>query len=185
MLIEDGSGNSYKAAVNSKNKLQTHAVSTSELHEISHAEGDVHVFNTAGFLTVTTTATEHGMFYLENTSSKDMFIHSIRTCGDQIQKIKLYKEVTAGTLLTDATVGGSGNINQTSSKIASANIYIGGNGKTITGTEMSQHINAIGHLNESFDGAMILGKGDNIAISCEMASAGSFCVRVIAYYGSF
>jgi len=182
MRLEDGAGSGVSAKVNSSRQLETAAVATSKIHEISNGIGEAYIFTTAGFLAITSTGTEHGCFYMKNNSSKNLFIHSIRSCGSQVQKVKIYKDITAGTLLTDETAGGNGNLSQVSSSIADVSVYKGGNGKTVTGTLGGQHINGIGHSDEKFDGAMILGQDDSIAISCEMAIAGDFCIRVLAYF---
>lgn len=186
MEIKDGTGKGFKAKVNATNKLETQAVSTSELHEISHAHGKAFMMHTAGFVDITTLNTETGVFHLINDANNDLFIHSIRTCGDQVQKIKLYKAVTTGTLLSNAVAGGQGNLNQTSNNSPNVTVYKGVNGDTITdGMLAGQHINGIGHSAEQFDGAMILGSGDSITVTCELAVSGSMCVRVIAYRDSF
>ena len=182
MRIQDGTGGSKLARVNDDHRLGVDSVSASKIHDISQEKGSVYIFTTAGFISISTTGTEHGMFYLRNDSSSDLFIHSIRTCGNQIQKIKIYKDVTGGTLVTGAVAGGSENLNHTSSMSASATIYKGANGNTVVGTLAGQHINGVGHSDEQFDGAMILGKDDTIAITCEMAVAGDFCIKVIGYY---
>ena len=63
------------------------------------------------FCNITTTATEHAILHLKNTdANRDLHITSIRTCGTQVQKWKLYQGSTGGTLITDETLGSTSNM---------------------------------------------------------------------------
>lgn len=184
MVNITGGRNNTKLEINEEGKALVKSTSNSIAHDISKDEGEVYSYSTGGFISITTTGTETGVFYLKNDNSlKNLHIHSIRTCGDQIQKIKIYKNSTTGTLISDQVVGGTGNLNFTSKNEPSSTCYKGANGKTVTdGTLSGQHINNTGHSNELMDGALILGKNDSITITFELAVAGDVCVRVIGYY---
>lgn len=184
MKIEDGKGTGKLAQVTDKNRLRTQSASTSELHENSIDEAEVYMFNTSGYITISTTGADTGVFHIINTSTtKSLFISSIRTCGNQIQKVKLYKNATTGTLISNAVAGGSCNLNFTSSNTASATIYKGADTYTVTnGTLVGQHINGVGHSNiETYD-AMVLGRNDSLSITFNLASAGDVCVAVVGYF---
>ena len=100
-----------------------------------------------------------------------------------INKWKVYKNSTGGTLISDQNSGNSINLNIQSENSADVVIYKGADAKTVTGGTMISHlINDIGHSDEDFDGALILGTGDSIELSVEVASAGEVCCRVIGYY---
>lgn len=182
MQLNDGTGSGKKAKVNDYNQLETSTVFTSELAEVSVRDGQAFAFHTDGFIDITTINTETGIIHFVNNSNSDLYMHSLRTCGTQVQKIKVYKNATTGTLISAATVAGKGNLNFTSTNTPSVTVYKGADLATLTdGTLIGQHINGIGHSNEPFDGALILGKGDSLSITFELAIAGSVCVRAVGF----
>ena len=182
--ICDGTGDGYSAKVNSDNQLFTFSTTETEVTTISRQNEDAYIFATGAITEITTTATETGFFYFKNTSeTKKLYIHSIRTCGEQIQKWRLYKNATAGTLITNAVAGNNNNMNISGSKTASADVYKGVDGDTVSGGTMMEHwINDVGHSEEFFDGSLILSKNDSLALSLETDTAGDFCARAIVYY---
>lgn len=184
MKLEDGTGSGRLAKVNSDNQLETIAVVASEMEFESERHGDAFVLASGDFIAISTLNTETGILHVKNTSStKNLYIHSIRSCGTQIQKWKLYKNSDAGTLITDEAAGSSSPLNLTSTKTIEANVYKGANGKTVSGGTMLEHwVNDVGHSQEEFEGALILGNGDSIELSVELATAGDICCRVIGYY---
>ena len=184
MKIEDGKGSGKLAEVDDKQRLKTLATTVSEIHANSDQEEKVFYFSTGAFINITTTGAETGIFYIKNTSTTDNLILSqIRTCGDVAQKVTFYQNPTGGTLITDETDAQSTNLNFTSNKAAEATVYRGANGKTITGgTWLGQHINHVGHSNVDTKEAMILGKDDSLGIAFELASAGDVCVAIEGYF---
>lgn len=183
-ILENGWGDGgFKQRVNKEGRAFSDSTVFSRIHDISDRIGEVFVLTTAGFVSITSTGTETGVFHLKNLDARPLRIHSIRTCGNQIQKVKLYSGVTTGTLISNADPGGEANLNQTSSKEINADVFVGANGYTVTnGMTVPSHINNVGHSDETFDGAMILGKNDSITITFEVAIAADVCVRTIAYY---
>lgn len=157
---------------------------STELHENSITDAQVYMFSSGEFTSITTTGTETGVFYLKNTSTtKNLFLHSIRTCGDVAQKVTFYKNPTGGTLVTDETAAQSTNLNFTSSNSADAVVYKGADGKTVTGgTWLGQHINHIGHSSVNTGDALVLGRNDSLAVAFEVASAGDVCVAIEGYF---
>jgi hypothetical protein len=184
MIIENGVGDRSKAKVDSDNRLYTFAKTASQIAVISEELGDAYDFSTGDFVSITTVDTETGVFYLKNTSTTaNVHIHSLRTCANQIHKVKLYKNPTGGTLITNETAGAKTNLNFNSRNVAEATVYMGTDGATVSGgTIMTQHINHVGHSTGLFDDAFIIGPQDSIAITFEMAIAGDCCVRVVAYF---
>lgn len=184
--LENGHGNCYRAKINSDGRLWTEAATLTDLAVTSREEGESYTFHTAGFINITTTDTETAVFYLKNTSTtKQLEIHDIRTCGDQVQKWVLYFNDTGGTIISNATAAGSGNMNRRSSKTADADVYKGADGVTRSGgTQGPQHINGVGDSTNHLEGALILGRNDSITLTCEVASAADVCVLITAHYSA-
>lgn len=182
MIIEDGQGTSVKAAVDSNNRLQVKGSNNIAFNSLNNNKA--YDFSTGAFISITSADTETGVFYLKNTEpSLNLFIHSMRTCANQIHKVLLYKNPTGGTLITDATVATATNLNFNSSNTPTALYYKGAEGSTISGgAVMSQHIDNIGHSTGHFDDALILGPGDSIGLTFELAAAGDCCVRMVTYF---
>lgn len=184
MKIQDGKGTGRQAFVDSKNRLEVHSTVQTEAASVSLDDGLTFIFSHGDYVSMTTLNTETGILHIKNTSTaKVLKIHSIRTCGDVINKWKLYKNSTGGTLITDATAGSSQNLNLVSQNSADAIVYKGADAKTVSGGTMLSHlINGIGHSDEVFDGTLILGTNDSIQLTVEVASTSEICCRVIGYF---
>lgn len=184
MKIDDGTGKGYQLGIDKDNRAQVNAVVEEDLATTSREEGQAYVVGHSGFISITTTGTETGILHIKNTSTTKIFeIHSIRTCGDQVQKWKLYKNSTGGTLITGATAGTVNNLNITSTNEAELTVYKGADGVTLSGgTMIGHHINAIGHGSDHFGGALIIGQGDSLELTVEVASAASICCRIIGHF---
>ena len=186
MKIEDGKGSGKLAQVDSTNRLSVDAKTHSEVHDIATEDGQVYMFSTNGFITISSTGTETGILYIKNTSAtKFLVINAIRTCGTVVQKVKFYRNSTAGTLISGASNGQITNTNFTSSNAAEATCYKGTNGSTLTdGTHLGNHINGIGHSTVYADDAIILGRNDTFSITFELASSGDVCAAVVGYFSA-
>jgi hypothetical protein len=184
MFIEDGKGSGKQAAITTDNKLEVDSKAGKHYYFVSKDTGQCYIFASGDYITISTTGTETGILHIKNTSqTKNLYIENIRTCGDQIQKWKLYKNSTGGTLISDETAGSKNNTAVYSGNTADATVYKGANAKTVTGGTMLEHwINAVGHSSEIFDGALILGFNDSIELSVELATGGDICCRVIGYF---
>jgi len=183
-IIEDGKGSGKKAEVDSNNRLRVNSTQHKEVHYASRYEGGAYDFSTGAYVTISSTDTETGLLYLKNTSTtQDLIITSIRTCAEAAHKVKLYKNPTGGTLISAADAGTSTNVNFKSANEASALIYKGAEGRTLTGgSVMTQHIMVAGHSNLEFNDALILGPGNSLAITIELGVAGDACGRIVGYY---
>lgn len=183
-IIEDGTGKGYKSKVDVNNRLAVESTATPVIAEVSIRDGQSYVFASGDFITISTTGTETGVFYLKNTSTTKLLkIYSIRSCATVINKWKIYKNSNAGTLITDQVAGSKNNLNISSSNVPDATVYKGSDGKTVSGGAMLEHwINDVGHSTEIFDGSLILGTNDSVELSVELDSAGEVCCRMIAYY---
>ena len=184
MKVIDGEGSSRAAGVTTDHRLKTEAVEKTEIHYNSITDEEVYMFSTAGFVTISSTGTETGVFYLQNTSAtKNLILNNIRTCGNQIQKVLIYTNPTGGTLISTANAASSINFNLVSSNTSDSIQYYGANGHTVSGgTHATNHINNIGHSTMDLSNAVVLGRNDSIAITFELAVAGDVCVSVIGYY---
>ncbi len=181
MLIEGTDGENIGSK---ENRLNVSARSAKRFYYVSRDNGDAYAMVSGDFIPITTTATEHGILHIKNTSTtKKLYIENVRTCGTVLQKWKLYVDGNAGTLITGAVAGGKTNLNRTSSNRAEADVFRGADGSTLTGGTMLEHwINAAGHSVEIFNGGLILGLNDSIQVTVELATAGEVCARVIGYY---
>jgi len=182
MIIESGEGNRYKAEVKSNNKLATEAVVASRAAYQADVEGQSYLFSTGGFISITTVDTETGIFYIKYNGEGHLHLTSIRTCGTASNLWKFYKNPTGGTLISAATAAESNNTKFDSSNTVDVNCYKGANGSTLTGgTVIENWINAMGHSTEEFDGVLILGKNDSLALTCQVPSSASVCVRILGF----
>jgi hypothetical protein len=184
MKITDGTGTGFEARVDAKNRLSTTAVVESEMEYISEEDGQTYVISHGDYIAISTLNTETGILHIKNISTtKELHIHAIRTCGTQVQKWKLYYNSDAGTLITDQTAGSSANLNIGSPNVADLTIYKGADAKTVSGgTMLGHHINDVGHSEDGLEGALILGTNDSIELTVELAVAGDVCCRVLGYF---
>lgn len=181
MIIEDGTGKGYKSKVNKENRLEVDASVVDEIAVISENEGRAFVIATEGFVSLSTTA-EHGIMYLKYEGDGVLHIDSIRTCGTGAQRWKMYKDSTAGTLISGGTDVTANNLNFSSSNNLVSIQKRGADGSTVTdGTIIENWINNGGHSIEEFKGALILAKGDSLSITCETSGTLDVCVRINAY----
>jgi hypothetical protein len=134
--IIDGTGTGKKAKVDSQNRLHTHSV-TEGLVEHASSNGNSYNINT-GTITLTS-ANESGLLYLKNNSDSDIHIASIgylmgnSTGGTGDINITVLRNPSLGTVVSDEVlVSINENKNVGSSKELTADIYKGGEGKTIT-----------------------------------------------------
>ena len=136
--IEDGAGTGNRARV-SDNRLHVDSVTRTELH--SHIDEGKTWNVSTGEITLTS-ASESAMFYMKNTGIKDFFvdlyvvISGASTGGSGKMPVKIYRNPTAGTIVTTATDVTSANINNMnfgSANAPDAIIYSGVEGDTLTG----------------------------------------------------
>ncbi len=171
--ILDGTGSGNRGKVDANNRLHVRAVNTPDDEEATNNE-DSFTIN-SGLLTLTT-ANESAVLYVKNTGDREVHINAIvgifgpSTGGvstDTIH-IRFKKNPTGGTIVSDATNAPIiSNRNFGSSKTFPGNAYIGGEGKTETGS--SAHIESLISPGNrvSFKIDEILTKGDSISVTYE------------------
>ena len=136
--VQDGTGSNYFAKVTPDNLLRTHAF-TEPFEDFALFTGESFNINT-GTITLTN-ATATPVLYIENTSEEadlviSRFLWSLRasTSGSGDSTIDVYKNITGGTIVSNATaVDMKSSKNVGSGAVPTANIYKGATGSTFTG----------------------------------------------------
>jgi hypothetical protein len=184
ITLKDGIGKGYEASVDSSNRLQTKAVSESAMHDNTVDDAQVYYISTLGFIDINTLNTETAILYTKNTSTTKRFIiNSIRTCGNQVQKVIMYRNPTTGTIIDNATAGQNTNANFSSSNSAELTTYKGADTYTFTnGTHLGNHINNVGHSTEKTGDAIALGPNDTFGLTFELAASGVVCAALEGYF---
>lgn len=182
--LKDGTGKGYEVQIASDGRMSTRAVSETSLHANSVEDAQVYSVGTSGFIAINTLNTETGCLYIKNTStSKRFMLHSVRTCGNQVQKVKMYKNPTTGTLISNAVAGHKVNLNFSSSNTPDLTVYKGADTYTITdGTLIGQHINNVGHSIEATADALIIGPNDSLGLTFELAASGVVCANLEGFF---
>jgi hypothetical protein len=114
MIIENGTGNGNKMAVNGNNEAKTFSITESE-SQAAAENGDAYNLNT-GELSLSS-STSSGLMYFKNDEDEDVVIESIAfglrdiTGGDGFQQLYVVRNPTGGTLV-DATTNVSMNQNR-------------------------------------------------------------------------
>ena len=172
-VINDGTGKGNKAKVDGSNRLHAYAVTRSEAGSAVHEERAYNI-NT-GLITLTT-AGESGVCYVYNNEPKALIVTGIVAilgpstggASTDITRVRIYKNVTTGTLVSAATdVDTISNRDFGSSETLTANVYKGTEGSTITdGTvHIESLINPGSRVFFAIDEE--LPKGHSIAVSFE------------------
>lgn len=183
--IIDGTGSSYEAKVDSKNRLSTFAITEGRIADASK-DGDTFVL-ASDFISLTTTASFNAMMYIKNESDKDLFIQTIRTCstGSGHMQFRLIRNPTTGTIVSDANDADQFAANFGSNKEFEGLAYsASADGKTITdGDNFTQFTNhSPGHSTEDYRGAVVLPKGSSLGITCKPSVAGEVCLEVVCWF---
>jgi len=172
-IIADGTGTKTGAKVNGNNRLYTSAITKAE-EKLATNNGDS--FTIAQGMVTLTSAGESGTLYIKNNESRNLHIRqAIVSLGPSTggattdtNHIRIYRNPTAGTLISTATTGPIAcNRNFGSSATLDADMYVGAEGETITdGIVHSQTlINSGTVLELAIDETLI--KGSAIAFSVE------------------
>jgi hypothetical protein len=173
--IQDGTGSSRKARVSNSNRLLVDSIVEERAVFNSIDVGKTFIVLT-DFLTITgVTGQEDGLIYLKNNSDLNMLIHHIKLwsgTASQLTKISTYKNPTTGTLISSAIAADVENMNFSSSNTYEGLAYQGdGTNLTVTdGDVWGRHYLGIGNqqmLSFMWNGAVVLGKGDSVAVTAE------------------
>lgn len=189
--IIDGEGSSKRVGVTKYNRLKTESVTKEAIEESASIEEETYILS-SGFITITTTASFSGIFYIKGLDSDSRFkIKRIRVSTstdtpDCHVQVKLTANATTGTLISDANVAYSHNTVLSSSNSLSGlyTLYsASGDGKTITNgnwfTQFQQH--SPGHSEKEYSGAVIIDKNTSLAISVKPCAETEVCVEVLGH----
>lgn len=172
MIINDPS--TSEGAKVSENRLHTFSLIEYPTEAFAH-NGDTFQVPT-DFIALTTTASYSGVWYITNMSAThNIHIEGMRTTSTVGTLWQLIKNPTAGTLISGGAALTPVNTNFSSGKTMSGTVKKGADALTITdGTLMGQWMTGVYGLYERrYEGAIILGAGNSLALQCKPSGAGS------------
>lgn len=187
-IISDGTGTGKQARVDTLNRLEVHSTSFPESRD-ENSRGNAYNINT-GELTLTS-ANASSVLYFKNNENYDYVIEAIAVgfgastggSGDA-PKIVVVRNPTTGTVVSDATnVDINSNRNYGSQTTLSANVYKGGEGKTLTNGD--NHIIFYQAANGRLFGTIeeILPKGSSIGVTITPMSGNTSMKCYVALIG--
>jgi hypothetical protein len=185
--LRDGTGSGRMAKVDNDKRLQTSSVITPVSAHIAEDDGQTYML-ASDFISLTTTGSFNALMYVKNTSAtRNLHIETIRTCSTDTGsiQIRLIKNPTAGTIISDANDSDKLNSNFSSNNSFSGLSYAAsGDGKTITdGENFTQFINrSPGHSIQEYSGGIILGPGDSIGLTAKPSASTTICVEIQTYF---
>lgn len=159
------------AAVTINKRLKTAAVSVT-LTELATETGDTYNISTG--TAALTTSNESALFYLKNNEDTDLLIDTIivnikdyvGTDGQPV--LKIYRNPTDGTVISNATDAGQSNRNFGSSKSVDTNMYQGGEGETMSGQDAIIEVflpSTAALTINAFTTLVVLKKGSSLGVS--------------------
>lgn len=187
-VLKDGRGTGNTAGITDEGRIETAATITTNIAHIAEKHANAFIVST-GFVSLTTTGTAQGLLYFKNndTTGKSFRVDHIRVCSDSATgstKAILWKNPTTGTLISDANDAFCVNTTLSSSIAFNGVAYSpSADGKTVTnGTHLTQFITKTpGHSIQEYEGSIIVGRDNAIAITVEIASAGDVCIEVLGH----
>lgn len=168
-IITDGTGTGDTAKVTSDNRLSTIAITEPQIDHAAEL-GDRYNINT-GDITLTTDS-ESSVLYIKSNEDNDIqitsFIYNLgaSTGGTGDWLVEVYRNPTTGAVVSDASdVEMNSNQNFGSSKSLLADVYKGGEGKTLTNgsKSISSRITSSGRVVISL-GSLVLTKGTSLGV---------------------
>lgn len=183
MKIQDGKGSGRQAEVNENFELVVKAFTQSVLHQASEDTGKAFYFSSQGFIPITSTATEKAVFFLKNNEARALVITGIRYGGDQFQKWRFYKNPIS---MSNPTAKSPVSLNFQSSTAFDGDCQNGGESSAFNGgAVVSQWMNSPGKDEVGAQNALILGNGDSLGLSVELAVAGEVGITIFGYLAEF
>ena len=193
MLIEDGTGTGKLARVDSENRLRTYSVVETEMTHSSEEEGAAYSWTS---VSADINAGDTGLYLVNNSTSSLLMIDSIYVWADVATQFKIhcpaYVTPAGGSVVVgvnlNRTSGRSADAtaraDETSNAFAAANViktvrntyYVRGNGDDLVDIAA-----AGGGQTINFQGALILGYHDSVAIDIIAESAAFECC-IKGYY---
>lgn len=181
MIIESGGRKSYSAIVDSDGRLLVHAINNDQISDAS-VDGLAYTIH-SDFVSLTTTASFSGMLYVKNTGTLPFFIEKLNLYGTAVAQWYLYKNVTAGTLVSAGVAKTPGNLNLGVSLSFPGSVLAGADARTITdGMVLTQAICDIGGCTLDLNGSLMIPQNSSIALSCKPSVAGTYAVLVHGFF---
>lgn len=179
--ILDGTGKGYRAGVNKFYQLESRAEVLGSLAASSFREGKAFQI-TSGLISINTGAFS-GLLYIKNTSEDPFIIFEIQLGANQVSQWRLKRAVTTGTLVSGAIAVTPQNLNFASNFSFLGQAYKGVTGATITdGTLVASYISPVGTLDTLYNGAMLLGTNNIVALEVNPAANGICVASIIGAY---
>ena len=172
-MIQDGTGKGDFAAVTVNNRLKTTGVDLT-LTEAASESGDTYNLSTSA-ITLNTTG-ENALFYLKNNEDRNLIINGIvvnikdytGTAGQPT--LRILRDPTAGTVVTNAVNAISLNRNFGSTNTLDANIFQGVQGDTLNSEsgEIEVYLSSVAAVTfNAFSTIVVIPKGGTIGLSYE------------------
>jgi len=179
--ILSGNGDGFEADVNKDKRLLT-STENFQAIAIASAKGNA-FFAHSGFVALTSVGVNNGILWIKNESSNKNFrIGRLVISGTMVQKWRVVKGATTGTLITAGTLAVPDNANFQSGTIFSGQMRRGADGLTVTdGKSISHWVNDVGTITFEWGGAVLLGTNDTISFECDPAVAGDVHVSVFGH----
>lgn len=175
IIIGDGTGQGFEAAVNSRNELRVRSNTIQHLANESKENGTAFMI-TAGTFDFTAVTQSRGLFYLKNTGTQSIVLESVSVGGTGVAQLwSLVKNPTTGTLISSGTAATTTGMNFNRNTSLSAQVLKGTTSTTLTdGVTMAQWlVGASGYKVLDFRGGLVLGPGTSIGVSVVMQGVGT------------
>ena len=176
MLIEDGTGGGYKAAVNSENKLRTYSVTEPEIVHVSEFEEQSYIWTA----TADWGADKNSLWIRNDSTTNNLCIYWVAVSPAAACQVEIgvgTGNTSAGTTVTGTNMNrGSGNVALATGKHTNTNCDAM-SGLTIIHAFWAGIVNNV----INFDGSLLLGYLDEIGIGL-ITDVGSTTVTVLGYY---
>lgn len=186
MMLEDGTGDGHKAAVNSLHQFSVVSIGSTyhQFTSCKHEQAYMASLGTEAKPTLTVTGTGGYMMYLKNTSTDYMAIMArITISTSALQLVTLIKNPTIGSLGNETAIVPV-NKNFGSGKLADVDVYgwdeVGDGMTGITGGDCAGTYQINGLERILFDESLCLGLNDILAI--KVKNAGELAIVMHGYY---
>lgn len=185
--ISDGKGKGNLAGVTSKNKLLTLATVESRAH--SAAELGQTFFLTTDLIPLSTSGSEHGFLYIQNTSTdKHIHIEQIRLTTDGLVYFRLYKgnlkNIMSGTLISSGAGIDPENTNFSIERSLEVTATKGADGDEVGGGRCISQVILTDNTTEMHIDftSLLLARNDHIALTAVVTSNISIGASLTMYY---
>ena len=167
--IRDGTGGGAIAKVNDENRLTVQAESFSNISISSiRRAGAFSVGTEENVVSLTAAAGESGVLYFKNDSQDVVLIDSFAVSQDVAGYWSLYRNPTAGTLITGGTSITPCNLNFGSGRNLVSTAVYGSSGATVTdGKVVLKGRVPASFISLDIKDAAVLNNGDSFALTCE------------------